>query len=676
MKTILGLDLGPNSIGWAKVEVDDKGNYLRNIKLGSRIIPMDQGILGKFDSGVTESQTAIRTNFRGVRRLRERHLQRRERLHRVLHALNFLPKHYEDAIGWDRNEPAIYGKFINNSEPKLAWERQEDGSMRFLFMESFYEMMADFAKMQPSLVSGEKKIPLDWTIYYLRKKALTQQIKKEELAWILLNFNQKRGYYQLRGEEEEDNPTKRKEYYKLKVIGVEADGAPKAGKIWYNIHLENGWTARCQSKVPLDNWVGNIKEYIVTTEYEADGETPKYDKEGKIKRSFKSPEKGDWQLIKTRTEKFIESSNKTVGTFIYDHLLKEPFDKIRGKYIRTIERKYYKNELYKILCEQAKYHKELDSLDTLNACAKELYKNNQQHQEYLLKKDMKYLLLDDLIFYQRPLKSKKSLIADCPYEVYKYNYKQTGKKEQKKIKCIAKSNPYYQEFRLWQFISNIHLFNVTDGKDVTSEYLKTKEDYVRLFTYLNDRKEIKQETLLKGFLKLKKETIGSEKIYPIRWNYIEDANKSYPCNTTRHELLLAFDRAGIQRELLNVEGREYRLWHLLYSIESKDKTESALRKLKSNKAFSDLNIDDAFVNSFLKIKPFKKEYGAYSEKAIKKLLAVMRRGSLWKEADICEATKQNIAKILQNDIDEKLKKKIEAAVSSFNKLSDFQGLPT
>ena len=126
-------------------------------------------------------------------------------------------------------------------------------------MESFYEMMADFAKMQPSLVSGEKKIPLDWTIYYLRKKALTQQIKKEELAWILLNFNQKRGYYQLRGEEEEDNPTKRKEYYKLKVIGVEADGAPKAGKIWYNIHLENGWTARCQSKVPLDNWVGNIK---------------------------------------------------------------------------------------------------------------------------------------------------------------------------------------------------------------------------------------------------------------------------------------------------------------------------------------------------------------------------------------------------------------------------------
>ena len=676
MKTILGLDLGPNSIGWAKVEVDDEGNYLRNIKLGSRIIPMTQDMLGDFDKGVKVSQTATRTDFRGNRRLIERHLLRRERLHRVLHALKFLPKHYEDAIGWDRNEPATYGKFVNNSEPKLAWERQEDGSMRFLFMESFNEMVADFAQNQPSLVSDGKKIPLDWTIYYLRKKALTQPIKKEELAWILLNFNQKRGYYQLRGEEEEDNLTKRKEYYKLKVVGVEADGAPKGGKTWYNIHLENGWTARCQSKIPLDDWVGKVKEYIVTTEYEDDGKTPKCDKEGKVKRSFKSPEKDDWQLIKTRTEKFIDDSNKTVGAFIYDHLLEKPFDKIRGKYIRTIERKYYKNELREILREQAKYHEGLDSLEALKICAEELYKNNQQHREYLLKKDMIFLLLNDLIFYQRPLKSKKSLIADCPYEVYKYDDKLTGKKGQKKIKCIAKSNPYYQEFRLWQFIANLRLFSVTDGKEVTAEYLKTEEDYVRLFSFLNDRKDIKQETFLRSFLKLKKVPIGSEKIYPIRWNYIEDANKSYPCNATRHELLLAFDRADIPRKLLDVEGREYRLWHLLYSIEAKEETESALRKLKANKAFGDLNIDDDFVNSFLKIKPFEKEYGAYSEKAIKKLLAVMRRGSLWKEADICEATKQNIVKILQNDIDEKLKKKIEAAVSSFNKLSDFQGLPT
>ena len=168
MKTILGLDLGSNSIGWAKVCVGDQGNYLHDIKLGSRIIPMSQDILGNFDKGVTVSQTAVRTGFRSMRRIRERTLQRRERLHRVLHTMGFLPAHYDAAIGWDRKEPETYGKFLHHGEPKLAWERQEDGSTRFLFIESFQEMLADFARHQHGLVADGRKIPADWTLYYLR----------------------------------------------------------------------------------------------------------------------------------------------------------------------------------------------------------------------------------------------------------------------------------------------------------------------------------------------------------------------------------------------------------------------------------------------------------------------------------------------------------------------------
>ena len=666
MTTILGLDLGTNSIGWAKVCVDDNGNYLRDIKLGSRIIPMSQDVLGDFDKGVTKSQTSVRTGFRGVRRIRERSLLRRERLHRVLHVLGYLPPHYDSAIGWNKNEPSTYGKFLNHGEPKLAWERKEDGSMRFLFMDSFHEMMVDFAKSQPSLVSDGKKIPLDWTIYYLRKKALSQPIRKEELAWILLNFNQKRGYYQLRGEEDDDNPTKCEEYYELKVVGIEADEEGKNGNTWYNVKLENGWIYRRQSKIPLDDWVGKVREFIVTTEYEKDGITLKKDKNGDVKRSFRSPSEDDWGLRKKRTEKLLDSSKMTVGAFVYDHLLAEPSDKIRGKFIRTIERKYYKKELYAILCEQSKYHEELRSGDYLNKCAEELYKNNQPHRNSLLTKDLAYLLLEDLIFYQRPLKTKKSLIAECPYEAYKYVDKETGEIKRQGIKCIAKSNPYYQEFRLWQFISNLRLFNKADDKEVTADYLPTQDHYVSLFAYLNDRKEINQETLLKEFFKLKKITVNSEKVFPIRWNYIEDKEKKYPCNETRHELLLALDRARIDHSWLENPGQEYRLWHLLYSVESKEETKEALRKLKD---------DDTFVESFLKVKPFKREYGAYSEKAIKKLLAVMRMGSLWRETDICDTTKGNITKILQGDIDEKLKEKISASVSSYNQLSDFQGLP-
>jgi CRISPR-associated endonuclease Csn1 len=183
MKKTLGLDLGTNSIGWALTN-NDFDNKLGNIEgLGSRIIPMSQDILGKFDSGVSISQTSQRTEYRGKRRLVQRFLLRRERLHRVLNILDFLPKHYSDAIDFDKR----FGQYIPEREEKLSFYKNEDGKNQFLFMESHHEMLKEFKLTNPGL----KQVPYDWTIYYLRKKALTEKISKEELAWILLNFNQK-----------------------------------------------------------------------------------------------------------------------------------------------------------------------------------------------------------------------------------------------------------------------------------------------------------------------------------------------------------------------------------------------------------------------------------------------------------------------------------------------------
>ena len=201
MKKILGIDLGTNSIGWALVEKSDDESRGKIVNAGSRILPMSQDILGKFDSGQSISQTAERTGFRGIRRLRERHLLRRERLHRVLNILGFLPEHYAKQIDFNKH----FGQFIPETEPKLSYRLNiETNKAEFAFKNSFEEMRADFAIHQPHLVEGGREIPYDWTIYYLRKKALTHKIAKEELAWLFLNFNQKRGYYQLRGEEEEE----------------------------------------------------------------------------------------------------------------------------------------------------------------------------------------------------------------------------------------------------------------------------------------------------------------------------------------------------------------------------------------------------------------------------------------------------------------------------------------
>lgn len=667
MKKILGLDLGTNSIGWAVVNANvnenGDGELIGIDAAGSRIIPMDAAVLGDFDRGNTKSQTADRTSFRGARRIRERHLLRRERLFRALDKIGFLPEHFSECL--DRN-----GKFVDDNEPKIAWKRDESGKMEFLFKDSFNEMLNDFMAKWPNLISEGKKIPYDWTIYYLRKKALEKPITKEELAWILLNFNQKRGYYQLRGEEIEENPNKSVEYFALKVVDVVDSGDKKGKDTWYNVILENGWVYRRTSQMPLD-WVGKIKEFVVTTDLNDDG-TPKKDKDGNVKRSFRSPKEDDWTLLKTKTQYDIDTSGKSVGCYIYDALLSNPTQKIRGKLVRTIERRYYKEELRQILNKQ----KELNSISELNdsdlyrECIEELYPNNDAHRNNIANRDFSHLFVDDIIFYQRPLKSKKSLIDNCPYEETTWIDKETGEISHFPIKCIAKSNPLFQEFRLWQFLSNIRIYQkekVVDGKlctdvDVTSDFIKNSEDIVSLFDYLNVKKEIDQKSFLKysGF-GLKKD------IDKYRWNYVED--KKYPCNETHAQILNYLDKCGVAHEFLTVEN-EMSLWHILYSVEDKTELSHALKR------FAEMHgLTDEFAKVFEKFPPFPKDYGSYSAKAIKKLLPLMRVGKYWNADTIDEKTKERINKLIDGEYDENIRNRVRDKSINLTEINHYQGLP-
>jgi len=668
MKTILGLDLGTNSIGWALVSIDEENKPCKIDGMGSRIIPMSQEILGKFDRGNSISQTAERTGFRGVRRLRERYLLRRERLHRVLHIMQFLPEHYAEQIDFKKR----LGQFFEEREPKIAWKKDATGAFEFLFKKSFLEMTDEFKAN-----GQENNIPYDWTIYYLRKKALQHKIEKEELAWVILNFNQKRGYYQLRGEEdEEETPNRLVEYYALEVVDVTADESQRGkADIWYNVVLKNGWVYRRSSKNPLFDWVGKEKEFIVTTDLNDDG-TVKTDKEGAEKRFFRSPSPDDWGLLKKKTEADIDKSKKTVGVYIYETLLSNPNQKIKGKLVRTIERKFYKDELKQILERQKEFHPELNDKGVFERCINELYPHNELHRNTLQNCSFTKLFLDDIIFYQRPLKSKKSLISNCPYEFRVFKNKD-GICEKSPIKCITKSNPLFQEFRLWQFIHNLRIYErekEVGGKlqtdvDVTSEFLPTIEDRVKLFDWLNNRKEIKQDTLLNAYFSIRKKR-GEEKL-PYRWNYVED--KEYPCNETRGQMRARLAKADVNKDLLS-KDTEYALWHILYSVEDKNEIEKALKKFAHKH-----ELTDAFVEQFVKFPPFKKDYGSYSEKVIKKLLPLMRMGKYWNQESICcdainrlnsiierlEYLEQNQVKI-ENVADDEIPKQV---LRSFYKLT-------
>lgn len=754
MKTILGLDLGTNSIGWALVKQDFENRQGKILGMGSRIIPMDAAQMGNFDAGNSVSQTAERTSFRGHRRLYERCHLRRERLLRVLNVLEFLPEHFANQIDFEKH----FGQFFDETEPKIAWRENQFGKFDFVFIDAFSEMIAEFKESKPELFytkkNGEEtKIPYDWTIYYLRKKALSQKIEKEELAWLILNFNQKRGYYQLRGEEEEKSSIKEFSVL-LKIISIEKGEKDKKNdkKTWYKMTFENGWEYSA-TFLTEPNWLNTEREFLITEEYDEDDniktiKDKKSDTTGREKRNItplpsfdeinlmsKKDQNKIYKKIKARTEITINNSGSTVGTYIYETLLQNPTQKINGKLVRTIERKFYKTELEQILQKQIELQPELFTAEKFNDCIRELYKNNVDHQNELNGKTFVDLLVKDIIFYQRPLRSQKSTIGNCALEFreHKINKKDDEGNPIKNVfekdkdgndivvkeylKGIPKSHPYYQEFRIWQWLYNLKIYTREDDKDVTTEFIKDIRDLEKLFEFLMSKKEVGNKDVIEFLLEKKlksdiefqleqnyartkseellyktnikyKNKLVKEELPKYRWNYVfdntkekeEDKSKKYPCNSTAYEIRRRLkDVANVPNNFITKE-REYQLWHIIYSVTDKAEFETALTNFANKN-----NIDESsFVENFKNFKPFKSEYGSFSEKAIKKLLPLIRLGKYWNENEIPESVKERAKSIqerlnnikdeqtIDNVADDDIPKQI--LKSFFNKTDFIQGL--
>lgn len=683
IKYILGLDIGSNSIGWALIQLDLLQKTKRIIAAGSRIIPMDQKVLSDFGKGITISSTAQRTSYRNARHCRERHLLRRERLHRVLHILGFLPTHYDKQIDFSKR----YGKFVDNTEPKIAYNEG-----KFLFMDSFQEMLADFKIHQPNLFytkrnGEESKIPYDWTIYYLRKKALSRKISKEELAWIILNFNQKRGYYQLR--EEEENKENDFEIISSKIISViKKDKDKKYNKYWYDIILENGLVYQAAFYNDfVYNWINQDREFIIErtslkngTEKVKLSYLPTFDE---IDKMDKKEQDKYYKKIKIKTENSI--GNKTVGCYIYDHILQNPNEKIKGKLVRTIERKYYKEELKAILEKQIALQPELFTDQLLADSIRELYSKNEAQQRNLVARDFVHLFVEDIIFYQRPLRSQKSTIANCSLESRSYIDKDSHTRKEASLKVCPKSNPYYQEFRVLQWLQNLKIYEIDTDQEVTHEFIKTLEDKQQLFDFLMDQKEIDCEELLKYFLNqtypnakekaLKSELKKWKETY--RWNYVYDmgekSSKKYPMNETRYELERYLEKVDNLPDGFLSSEVEYLLWHLIYSVTDKIAYEKGLKKFAQKHHLD----KDSFVESFKKFKPYPSEYGSFSEKAIRKLLPLMRFGAHWDFNHIDKNTQKRIEDLIIGVENEEIRTILREKAEKYQleKENDFQGLP-
>lgn len=156
--------------------------------------------------------------------------------------------------------------------------------------------------------------------------------------------------------------------------------------------------------------------------------------------------------------------------------------------------------------------------------------------------------------------------------------------------------------------------------------------------------------------------------YPYRWNYVED--KTYPCNETIGDIIRYLKKAKCDTTLTNNPLFVEHLWHILYSVEDKQELRTALTHFSAKN-----NLNEQFVDVFSNMPPYEKEYGAYSAKAIKKILPLMRMGRYWNEANIDNATKSRINKIINGECDENISNRVREKLLSLTSIKQFRALP-
>lgn len=658
---VLGLDLGTNSVGHAlvtkKYEEDSVlPASIEIIDANSRIVPPRSAAkdpLVDYLKGAKQKSTASeRRGFRSMRRRYGRFILRRERLFRVLHELAWLPEHMENALDFEKhlgrfkvqNDKSLKIEPIDKTvqAPTMQWNGKE-----FAFPQAFDAMLADFAVPAGTLISH------DWVIYYLRNKALVEKLSNEELAYVISAFNTKRGYYQRGRNNEDKTEDANKLTYTIEPTIVERreindnDELPKGIKnknMLLVLNCQSRSKDACGNAKPLcfyfDNYhkdrttfsamkVGDkIANVVVEEIIEED------DDGNNILKSQPKCFIDAWLYKKTRAAESLASSGKTLGATIYDMLKETVLSgdiRIVGGVFGTINRKHYVDELRKILETQVQWHPELKDAGTLKKVAAALYPKNPDHQAKRTGKNQTLIdfIIEDVVFYQRPLKTKKSLIDKCELESRGNN----------KRPCAAISNPIAQEFRVLQFVSNLKVLDEY-GEDWTASFLGTPEKYQALYELLISKKEQKFGTSFnKELIKIaigdsKKKLLVADNVeltaQKIKTNF--DEVKSVKLNYTRAEIAKHFKKLfGNWQWSLN-NDQEYALWHLCYSVSDPIELEKGLKKfaIKYAEIFAGTQISpEKFAEEFKKIEPFEEGYSAYSEKALKKMLPLMRPKFDW-----------------------------------------------
>lgn len=343
--------------------------------------------------------------------------------------------------------------------------------------------------------------------------------------------------------------------------------------------------------------------------------------ENKKETEYVSEVKNRYQLLK--------ESNLTIGQKFYQELSANPFYRIKEQ--------VFPREAY------------MEEYDKIMACQKQFYPE-------ILTDELITKIRDEIIYYQRGLKSQKDLVSVCDFEGkwIKHNNKEIfiGPK------VAPRTSPLFQVAKIWETINNLEIKNKKGDK-----LFLTIEQKQKIFEYLDNNEKLTQTELFK-ILGIKKEegwygsrqltnglqgNITKTKILKILNNHKEYAHLiGFALNIDENEQkTYLYDRKTGEvlderpQKVINASFEKepfYQLWHTIYSIKDEKECAEALVKrfaIDENTAFELAAID--FVTP---------GFGNKSARAIRKILPYLMEG--YKYSDACQLAGYNHSFSLTN----------------------------
>lgn len=610
----LGLDIGTNSIGWALVDKDSK----QIIGMGSRIIPMGTD-KQDYEKGVGITKNADRRTKRTIRKMNKRYKLRRNKLLYILHELEMLPEQF---------------KFKNG--------------------------IPDSNKIQELELLPIKKgtMQLDSLAHYqLRTKAIENIISLKDFGKILYQFNQLRGYAGGNNDEDTNNKKKKEDDTDQETTVKKYEVFNQKATICKVEKSENTFKVRGGANKGQELHKYNV--VITFDEEELEGETELQNLEEKtgkeeefeirIKRNkkgettsviFTLPQKTNWRKQMEGTEETLKSEKLFVSQLFIKDLEKNKWNKIRN---RVILRHRYQEEFDKIWDTQGKKYPFLNDCpkEILEKIAAYIFPGKSESQENLRKEaingGLKYIVKNQVIYYQRPLKPQTDLISKCQFE----------KEEQ----VLANSHPLFQEFRCWDQINRMYItskqeiWNEKKNKNVfqyTNRFL-TNDEKQEIYNKLQNQKQLGFSEVAK-IVRLKND----------KTEYLNGLNakaKLKGCDTkiTIKKIL------GGHFETLQSKDKDIviKIWKTVFdhANNGSEYDPTSLKVSSISNVLKALNNDEASTELALKFAQnvkFPRKYASLSEKAIRNILPLMQLNP----TNVPETIKQTFNLILTGEIND------------------------